>query len=122
FAVGANATLIQSDVTLPGDEAAGFSQPGILAPMSHRDMTNAPDHLYNVFLTYEVPKTGTDFGLFYTVTGDTLVAGAAESNGNFVPNVYAREYGSLNLSVGQKLGKFVKLQLQGTNLTNPRIE
>ena len=122
FAVGANATLIQSDVTLPGDEAAGFSQPGILAPMSHRDMTNAPDHLYNVFLTYEVPKTGTDFGLFYTVTGDTLVAGAAESNGNFVPNVYAREYGSLNLSVGQKLGKFVKLQLQGKNLTNPRIE
>jgi hypothetical protein len=39
-------------------------------------MTNAPEHLYNVFLTYDVRATGTQLGLFYTVQGDTLVAGA----------------------------------------------
>jgi outer membrane receptor protein involved in Fe transport len=122
FAVGANATFIKSQVTLPADEAAGFDDPGIQAPMSTRDMTNAPDHLYNLYFTYDVPKMGTQFALFYTVQGDTLVEGATESHGNFVPSVYAREYDTLNMSVSQGFGKYVKLQLQAKNLTNPRIE
>jgi TonB-dependent receptor len=122
FSAGANATFIDSSVTLPADEAAGFDEPQILAPMSSRDMTNAPEHLYNLFLTYDVERTGTQVGLFYTVQGDTLVAGAGEAGGNFVPNVYALEYDSLNLSLAQKLGRFFKLQFQAKNLTNPEIE
>ena len=35
-------------------------------------MTNAPEHLYNLYLTYDVPRIGTQIGLFYTVQGDTL--------------------------------------------------
>lgn len=120
--LGANATFISSQVTLPADEAAGFDQPNILAPMSNRDMTNAPDHLYNLYMTYDSALTGTQVGLFYTVQGDTLLAGAGQSNGNFVPNVYASEYDTLNLSVSQSLGKHFKLQFQAKNLTNPAIE
>ena len=120
--VGLNATFIQSEVTLPADEAAGFSDPNIKAPMSSRDMTGAPDHIYNAYLTYDIPDVGTSFAIFYTLQGDTLIAGAGESLGNFVPSVYAKEYDSLNVSVAQRFGKFFTIQLQAKNLTNPRIE
>ena len=122
FAVGANATFIHSEVTLPADEAAGFRAPGILAPMDSRDMTNAPEHLYNLFLTYDLDATGTRFSLFYTIQGDTLVAGAGQSAGNLVPNVYTLEYGTLNASVTQPINRWVNLQLQAKNLTDPDIQ
>ena len=122
FGVGANATFLESEVTLSAEEAAGFSQPGIEAPMSTRDMTGAPDHIYNAYLTYDVPEIGTAFGIFYTVQGDTLVAGAGQSLGNFVPSVYAKEYDTLNVTIAQRIGKFLTVQLQAKNLTNPRID
>lgn len=121
LSVGANATFLDSEVRLPDDEIAAFQSPTILAPLSTRDMTNAPDHLYNLYFTYDVERTATQFALFYTVQGDTLVAGA-QPFGNFVPSVYAKEYDTLNMSVSQKLGRFVKLQFQAKNLTNPKIE
>src|SRR5262249_51656539 len=110
------------EVTLSAEEAATFSMPGVEAPMKSRDMTGAPDHLYNAYLTYDIPRVGTQIGLFYTVQGDTLVEGAGDSVGHFVPSVYAKEYDTLNFSILQKLGKYVSLQLQAKNLTNPRIE
>ena len=60
--------------------------------------------------------------MFWTVQGDTLVAGAGQSNGNFVPNVYAKSFDTLNVSVAQKLGKYVTLSLGAKNVTNPDIE
>ena len=122
LSAGANATFIRSEVTLPESEAAAFSDPGIQAPMSSRDMTNAPEHLYNFFLTYDFPGSGTQVSLFYTMQGDMLVAGAGQSLGNFVPSLYAKEYDTLNLSLTHTLGKNVKLGLQAKNLTNPAIE
>jgi outer membrane receptor protein involved in Fe transport len=122
LSIGANGTFIDSEVTLPAAEAAGLAASGIQAPMPTRDMTNAPEHLYNFFATYDVPDWGTQVGLFYTVQGDTLVAGAGEALGNFVPSVYAKEYDTLNLSVSQKLGPYFKLQFQAKNLTNSSID
>ena len=122
LSIGGNVTLIDSEVTLPEDEALGFESPAIMAPMPTRDMTNAPEHLYNLFLLYGIEASGTQLALFYTVKGDTLVAGAGQSSGNFVPNVYAQEYGTLNLSVSQKIGKHFTLVFQAKNLTNPEIE
>ncbi len=122
LSVGANATFINSEVTLPADEAEGFEQPNIQVSLDSRDMTNAPDHLYNLYMTYDVVPTAMQLAIFYTVQGDTLVAGAAQSLGNFVPSIYAKEVETLNVSVSQKLGKYFTLQLQGKNLTNPRIE
>jgi TonB-dependent receptor len=119
---GANVTLIDSKVTLPDDEAAAFADPTILAPMTSRDMTNAPEYLYNLFFTYDVEATGTQIGLFYTVQGDTLLAGAGAATGFLVPSIYARAYGTLNFSLTQKLGDVFKLQFQAKNLTNPEIE
>ncbi len=121
LAIGANATFLQAKVTLPADEAAGFSQPNIQAPMRERDMTNAPEHIYNAFATYEVPVAGTKLALFYTVQGDTLIAGAGQAQGNFIPSTYALQYDTLNFSLAQPLGDYVELNFGAKNLTNPDL-
>ncbi|MCB9886674.1 MAG: TonB-dependent receptor [Planctomycetes bacterium] len=120
--VGANATFLHSKVELPEDEQLAFSDPQIGVPTSSRAMTDAPDHLYNFFVTWDVAATGTQLGLFYTITGDTLIAGAGESNGRFVPSVYATETDRLNFSLSQALGRGVSLQFQAKNLTDPDIQ
>jgi hypothetical protein len=118
FSIGANATFINSQVTLPGDEADKFE--ALDVHMATRDMTNAPDHLYNFYFTFDMERT--QLALFYTITGDTLVAGAAEASGNFVPNVYAKEFGTLNFTASHKLGDHATVVFQAKNLTNPAIE
>jgi len=120
--LGGNLTLIDSEVTLPEKEAARLRSPEVQAPMDTRDATGAPDRLYNLFATYDVPGIGTRLGAFYTVTGDTLVAGASESKGNYVPNVYATQYDTFNVSLVQPLGDVFFLSFQGKNLTNPNIK
>lgn len=122
FSLGANATFIDSEVDLPDDEIAAFSDPSIAVPTTSRDMTNAPEYLYNVYLTYDAERSGLKLALFYTVQGDTLVAGAGQAAGNYVPDVYAKEYDTLNFSASQKLSEFITLQFQAKNLTNPHIE
>lgn len=119
FAVGANATLIDSEVRLTEDEILAFED--LEVPLVSRDMTNAPEYLTNIFLTYDLEATGTQFGAFWTVQGDTLVSGAGVAADNFVPSIYARRNDTLNLSVSQRLGKYFELQFQIKNVTDPLI-
>ena len=58
LSAGLNATYIDSEVILPDDEAAGFNAPGIQAPLTKRDATNAPEYLYNIYTTYDIDSTG----------------------------------------------------------------
>ncbi len=122
FSVGANATLIDSEVTLPKTESEALAAPNLQVDMTERDMTNTPEHLYNFFATYDIDETKTRLGLFYTIRGDTLVAGAGQSGGNFIPSVYETEYGSLNFSLSQKLGEIWTLGFKAKNLLDPEIE
>jgi len=118
--VGANATLIDSEVTLPEDEKSLLES--VNAPMSKRDMTNAPEYLYNFFATYDIKETGTQLALFYTIRGDTLVAGDGQSESFYIPSVYETEYGTLNFSLSQKLGEIWKLSFAAKNLLDPAID
>jgi outer membrane receptor protein involved in Fe transport len=120
--LGANATLLESSVRLPQEEIDELSLPNINAPIVSRDMTGAPAYLYNLFATYSLAETGTDFAIAYSVQGDTLIAGAGTNPPNFVPSVYALPYGTLNMSITQKLGDIFRLSLAIKNLTNPDIE
>jgi outer membrane receptor protein involved in Fe transport len=122
FSVGANATFIASKVWLPDDEIQDFSLPAVQAPLSSRDMTGAPDFLYNVYITYDIDPTDTHFGLFYNIQGDTLIAGAALDDNNLVPSIYARKYEQLNFSLRQGIGEYFTLTLKAKNLTNPHVE
>lgn len=120
FSIGANATWIESEVRLTQGEINGFAALG--TPLTTREMVEAPENLYNLFLTYDSDDGATQFGLFYTLQGDTLVAGAGINDGNFVPSVYAAEYDTLNLTISQKISGPWKLKFQAKNLTNPLIE
>jgi TonB-dependent receptor len=120
FSAGANATFIDSEVTLPADEAADFAAVG--APTSTRDMTNAPEFLYNLNLTYTSAQYGTKVGLFYTVRGDTLAEGGVALGREFLPDVYEEEFGTLNIGLTQPLTEHCQIAFQAKNVTNPRIE
>lgn len=122
FFVGANATFIDSEVTIPEALQELFEDEAILAPQSKRDATGAPEYLYNLFLAYDSVGTGTQAAIFYTVTGDTLFAGAGVADGNFVPDIYEKEYDTLNLSISKRLGRYFQLTFKAKNLTNPEIQ
>ena len=122
FGVGANATWIESVVQLSQEDIDQFNLPTINAPMTERDMANAPETILNAFVTWESESIGTKLGLFYTRTGDTLVVGAGQANDNYVPNVYQTEFDNLNFSLLQPLSEWCDFQFQAKNLTNPDIE
>jgi hypothetical protein len=119
--VGANATFIRSEVILPAEEAALFNQTNINAPMSKRDMTNTPSSLFNFFVTWDNKPTSTQASLFWTLQGDSLIAGATVDDPFYVPNIYATSFGTLNFSLTQELAEGVRLQFQAKNLLNPEI-
>ena len=119
---GANATLISAEVVLPDDEAARFASPLLNVPMDTRDMVNAPEYLYNIYLNYDNDELGLQASLFWSVTGDTLIVGAGESTQNFVPSIYELANGRLNFSLSKRLGEYFKLRFQAKNILNPEIK
>ncbi len=120
--IGGNATVIESEVTLPKEETEELADPLIDAPIRTRHMMNAPEHLYNIYMTYESEQYGTKVGVFYTVRGDMLVAGAGQAETNFIPNVYETEYGTLNFTFAQKLNDHWTIKFKAKNLLNPKIQ
>ena len=117
---GVNATYINSQVTLPDSEQAAFDAAGF--PTESRDMTGAPQYLFNANASYEWLPYGTLVSLFYTVVGDTLTTGAGIDSGNYVPSIYTLPFGTLNFTLQQKIGENWKLFFQAKNLLNPEIE
>ncbi|MDF7823131.1 TonB-dependent receptor [Pontiellaceae bacterium B12227] len=120
LSVGGNVTIINSEVTLPESEQMNLA--GINAARTTRNMLNAPEYLYNLNATYSLKRLGMELGLFYSVKGDTLVNGAGISNGNYVPDVYEKERGTLNFTLSQRLGDHLKISFKAKNLTDPKIE
>ncbi len=120
ISVGANATFIDSEVSITEEEKVNLGRIGRL--FHKRDMTNAPEYLYNLYMTYDIQDIGTKLGLFYTVRGDTLVAGAGVDDARFIPNVYEKEYGTLNFTLSQKFGENWNLKFKAKNLLNPEVE
>lgn len=118
---GTNATFIDSEVTIPHDGIYDVLAANGKAKET-REMTNTPEMLYNVFVTWDIEETDTSLGLFYTFRGDTLVQGAGQKGGNPLADVYEKEYGTLNFSLSQKLGDIWNMKFQAKNLLNPEID
>lgn len=116
LAVGGNVTWLDGTVNLPDSEISRFEQIYNERPRTVRDLVSAPDYLYNLFLTWSVGLTGTQFGAFYTVQGDTLVSGASVLP--LIPATYQTKYDTLNLSIAQKLGSNITLTFAAKNLTD----
>lgn len=116
--LGGNATWIDAIVRRPDYEVLQFEQFQGVRPPTVRGMTAAPKYLWNLFTTYDLAATGTSLGVFYTVTGDTLLQGPGPSNNAFVPATYDRKYDNLTASLSQNLGRGVRVTLSAQNLTN----
>lgn len=116
--VGGNMTWIDAHVNLPDDEILRFEIVNGERPRGSRDMTSAPDYLMNWSLTYDLPSTGTQFGIFYTVQGETLLQGSGPSSGGIVPATYLSKFDTLNLSLSQQLGANMRLTFAAKNLTD----
>ena len=118
LSLGGNATFIQASVQLPDDEIARFEALQGFKPAEARDMTNTPEYLWNIYGTYDFAPTRTNVGLFYTVTGDTLIRGPGPSNDFFVPATYITRFENLNLTIQQNLAPGLTLSFAARNLTN----
>ncbi len=124
-----NATFMDSAVTVPlelpetGQVLAGFPINGDNTAVisSERHMKGTPAYLLNASLTYDLTKFGTQFNLFYTRKGDTLIAGEGIVDG-YSPNVYAKEHQDVTLGLSQKLGEDCTLSFRVKNLLNEEIE
>jgi outer membrane receptor protein involved in Fe transport len=117
--VGANATFLRTEADLSDQIVGELQEQGVFR--TTRPITNAPERLYNIFANWDVPYTGTSVTIFYTVTGDTLIAGSGEANGQFIPDVYRKEFENLNFTLSQRLGPYLNLRFQAKNITNPTI-
>ncbi len=116
--LGGNSTWIDATVRRPDQEILQFEQFQGVRPRTSRDMTDAPDYLFNLFATYDIEATGTSFGAFYTLTGDKLLQGPGPSNNNFIPATYDKGYDNLSLTFAQQLGRGVTLSFTASNLTD----
>ena len=123
FTIGGNAAFIESTVNLPQADIDRFASPQILQPATTEAMAGAPDMLLNLYLTIDIEETGTRFGAFYTMQGDTLVAGAGvSSDNNYIPSIYAMPVNTLNLTFSQEFFDNFTFFVKAKNLLNPDIQ
>ena len=119
LALGSNFTWMQSQVTLDPVDAAALALYGFNDDT--QPMTATPDYLFNASVTYDLEATQTQFGVFYNLTGDSLVSGANPYTTLLTPAIYQEGYGTLNVTASQQIVKGLRLSLGAKNLTNPDI-
>lgn len=117
LSVGANLTYIDSEVDLPASERASLAAFGLAEPT--RRLQGQPEAVANLSLVYDNDDSGTSIGVFYNLTGETLVSGAGRGQTDGTPDVYEKAYGSLDLSMSQLFLKNLTVTLRARNLLTP---
>lgn len=120
LAFGANFTWMTSQVTLSQADADALATYGVNDKT--QPMTATPDFLINLNATYELELTGTQLGLFYKYTGESLVSGANPHTTLLTPAIYQQPYGTLNFMMSQQLLAGLRFTFQAKNLLNPNID
>lgn len=113
FQLGANLSLVHSEVDIPQEELDIIRAADPNAGTT-RGLVGQSPFLANVDLTYENPKWGSVFSLYYNVFGDRLRVvseGAA-------PDVFERSRTTLDVLYAQRIWRGVSMKLSAKNLTN----
>ncbi|WP_370640445.1 TonB-dependent receptor domain-containing protein [Myxococcus sp. XM-1-1-1] len=108
--VGANLTLIQSEIDLGNVQG--------LQTNSKRPLQGQSPYVINVNLGYERQQSGTEVALLYNVYGRRI----AEVGTDNLPDVYEQPFHRVDLAVTQKLTESTQLKLTASNLLNSRIK
>lgn len=113
LSLGVNYALIDSEVDVPEQEQAA------LAPFALQEATRRlqgqPSYLFNIFVDFDNDKTGTAASLFYNVTGEVLLTGAAQGDSG-TPDVLAQKIPVTAFTFRQRLHDGLSLSAKVTNL------
>ena len=126
LSLGGSYTMLDATVTLSEFDINQIRQkvPDAMkdAVASEQPMKDQPAFLASLYALYDIPLTGTSFSVFLTQNGETLMAGESGAGTQYNPNRIRQPLLTLDLSIGQKVGKNGKLSLGISNLLDPVIE
>ncbi|MFO1446811.1 MAG: TonB-dependent receptor [Opitutaceae bacterium] len=117
FSVGANLSLVHSEVTIPEDEMRVLRSfdPGA---SGRRELLGQSPYVLNTDITYERPAWGTIATASFNVVGERLDL----VNFGPLPDVFEQPAPSLNLVVSQRISSQWRLKLSAKNLLDPDRE
>jgi len=117
FALGANLSLIRSQLRIPEKE---YSQMKGVDPEASdtRPMANQSPYLINVTLAYTNPRTGTSADLLYNVSGRRFYV---NSQGG-APDIYEKPRHTVDMIASQTLWRGITVKASVKNLLNSRFE
>jgi hypothetical protein len=118
LSVGFNYTAIESEVDIPADLRNIYGSGVVL---DTRPLQGQPEYVLNLNLSYDNEDSGTSFGLFYNVVGDTLQSGAARGE-DVVPDQFNKELKLLNFTFTQRLPRGWAVRLAAKNLLQDEVE
>jgi TonB-dependent receptor len=117
--IGANAALMDSEVTRPQAE---YESVKAFGGRRTRRMAGQPDHLLGLSLMYEIEDWGTSLGLFFTRRGDALVSGDSVNGDRYIPMIFENTVDTLDFSLSQKFWDHWNLGFRVKNILDPDIE
>jgi outer membrane receptor protein involved in Fe transport len=120
FAIGANFAWIESRATVPDYLRQDLVAGNAFDP--DRPLTGTPAYLANASFTYDNPETKTSVGVFYTLQGETLLAGGGMDANGPVASRVALPWASLNFSITQGFAEYWSISFKARNVLNPEIE
>lgn len=111
LAVGANLSLIHSEVSIPANELAirRTLDPNAKA---RRSLQGQSPYLLNLDLGYDHPGTGLSAGLYFNLFGDRL----SEVSLGGTPDVTEKAHGTLDLTASTPVGGGYRLKFSASNL------
>lgn len=117
FSVGANLSLIHSEVDIASDELQRRRSVDPDASATRQLQGQSP-YLVNADLSYDNPEIGTSAGLFFDVFGPRL----AEVGLFPVPDVYERPSPQVDFTFSQRFFEAWKLKVSAKNLLDSAVE
>ncbi|RMF75344.1 MAG: hypothetical protein D6738_03945 [Acidobacteria bacterium] len=114
LAAGINFTWLDSTADVPRFEQQSLADFGL--DVKSRSLQGQPSYLLNANVTWDHERWGTSVGLFYTVTGDILLTGAARGLDEGRPDVIQKARGNLDLTASQEIGEHLSLSVKARNL------
>jgi TonB-dependent receptor len=118
FEVGANLSLVHSEVNIPERELIEIreSNPD---PETTRQLQGQSPYLINANLSYNNPGP---LGLVATISYNTFGDRLSDVAGGATPDLFERSYSTVNFVVNKTIGNHFTVNLAAKNLTNPEIK
>ena len=114
FSVGANIAIMDSEVDVPEDEQEGLAAYDL--DQETRRLQGQPDKIFNINAVWDNTDWGTQVAVFYNFTGELLVSGASRGSTDGNPDVFESPFGTMNVTVSQKLQKGFTVTFKAGNL------